>query len=246
MDRGYFALWRKLQDHPFWKEKREFSKAEAWIDILWEVQHNKEPVEVTLGMTRLICNYGESLKSLDTWARRWGWNKSKVRRFFKLLSNMNQVQIKSVQKSTRITVLNYSQYDPRRNDSDTQATRKKTTATPDKNVKNIKKVKITKKTYGEFNNVFLSDDEFKSLNERFNGTLSVKLENLSGYVASTGKKYKSHYHTILNWARKENVNTQIPNPSPSGTCNLCEHLRQCPNKTTKSQACERYKGGVAL
>jgi len=246
MERGYFALWRKLQDHPFWKERREFSKAEAWIDILWEVQHKEGPREVTLGMTCLVCNYGESLKSLDTWSRRWGWNKSKVRRFLLLLQKMNQIQCKSEQKTTRITVLNYNQYDPRRNASETTATRNETTATPDKNVKKEKKEKITKKTYGEFNNVFLSDDEIKSLNERFNGTLSAKLENLSGYVASTGKKYKSHYHTILNWARKETVNAQTPNPSPSGTCNLCEHLRQCLNKTTKSQACERYEGGVAL
>ena len=140
MHRGYFALWRRYQDHPFWKEKREFSKAEAWLDILWEVQHKEEPQEVVLGMTCLVCEYGESLKSLETWSKRWGWNKSRVRRFLQLLKNMNQIRHTSEKKTTRITVLNYSQYDPKRNDSETQVKRKRnaseTTATPDKNVNN--------------------------------------------------------------------------------------------------------------
>lgn len=30
-----------------------------------------------------------------------------------------------------------------------------------------------------------------------------RIERLSSYVASTGKKYKSHYATIRNWARKD-------------------------------------------
>jgi len=145
MHRGYLALWRKLSDHPFWKEKREFSKAEAWIDLLWEVQHKEEPQEVLLGMTCLVCNYGESLKSLETWSKRWGWNKSRVRRFLGLLEKMNQIRHISEKKTTRITVLNYKGYDPKRNASETQVKRQRntseTTATPDKNVKNEKNKK---------------------------------------------------------------------------------------------------------
>ena len=35
-----------------------------------------------------------------------------------------------------------------------------------------------------------------------------RIERLSSYVASTGKKYKSHYATIRNWARKDKENPQ--------------------------------------
>ena len=114
MHRGYFAIWRKFQDHPFWKEKRVYSKAEAWIDLLWEAQHDLEPQEVVLGMTNLFCNYGESLKSLETWSKRWRWNKSRVRRFLKLLENMGQIVTVNETKTTRIIILNYSQYDQKR------------------------------------------------------------------------------------------------------------------------------------
>ena len=123
MKRGYLALYRKIQDHPFYKEARIFSKYEAWIDILMEVQHSTEPKDVIIGMTCHICNYGESLKSVKTWSKRWGWTESKTRRYFILLENMNQIRTKSDGKTTRLSVINYSVYDPKRRDADEMPTR---------------------------------------------------------------------------------------------------------------------------
>lgn len=54
--------------------------------------------------------------------------------------------------------------------------------------------------YGEFKNVKLTDDEYKKLEEK---NLLPYIEKLSSYIASKGKKYKSHYATILTWSRKE-------------------------------------------
>lgn len=68
--------------------------------------------------------------------------------------------------------------------------------------KNSKKENIKRKKYGSFNNVYLSNDEYMKLKERFND-YEDRIENLSSYIASKGDKYKSHYATILNWARKE-------------------------------------------
>lgn len=66
-----------------------------------------------------------------------------------------------------------------------------------------KKSSPAKHQYGEFNNVLLTDDEHDKLKERFPYDLAKRIERLSGYVASTGKKYKSHYATIINWAKKD-------------------------------------------
>lgn len=120
MHRGYFALWRKFQEHQFWKEKRVFSRAEAWIDILWEAQHKEEPVQVILKQKILVCNYGETLKSIRTWARRWGWGEAKTHRFLKLLKTLGQIDTVSETVTTRIKVLNYKEYDPRNSKSETQ------------------------------------------------------------------------------------------------------------------------------
>jgi len=113
MYRGYIALWRKIEDHPFYKEPRVFSKYEAWIDILKEAQHNREPQEVVFGMNVLICHYGECLKSNVTWAKKWGWSEHKVRVFMKLLEKMGQIRRENVVITSRITIINFESYDPR-------------------------------------------------------------------------------------------------------------------------------------
>lgn len=65
-----------------------------------------------------------------------------------------------------------------------------------------KKEKPLKHKYGEYNNVFLTDDELDKLKIKF-PDWENKIDNLSCYIESKGAKYKSHYATILNWARRE-------------------------------------------
>ena len=62
--------------------------------------------------------------------------------------------------------------------------------------------KKVKHKYGEYKNVLLTDEELEKLKEEYPDYLE-RIERLSSYVASTGKKYKSHYATIRNWARNE-------------------------------------------
>lgn len=62
--------------------------------------------------------------------------------------------------------------------------------------------KPTKHKYGEYNNVLLTDEELEKLKDEYIDW-NERIERLSSYVASTGKKYKSHYATIRNWARKD-------------------------------------------
>lgn len=59
-----------------------------------------------------------------------------------------------------------------------------------------------KHKYGEYNNVLLTDEELDKLIAEF-PDYQKRIENLSNYIASTGKKYKSHYATIKNWARRD-------------------------------------------
>ena len=63
--------------------------------------------------------------------------------------------------------------------------------------------------YGEFKNVKLKKEEYDKLEK---SNLLPYIEKLSSYIASKGKKYKSHYATILNWARKDkaNVDDSVP------------------------------------
>lgn len=61
---------------------------------------------------------------------------------------------------------------------------------------------ITRHKYGEYKNVLLSDEDLSKLKAEF-PDWEARIERLSSYIASTGKKYKSHLATIRNWARND-------------------------------------------
>jgi len=65
------------------------------------------------------------------------------------------------------------------------------------------KTETDKDKYLEF--VYLSKEEFQKLKTYFGSDVAVNLRiaSLNDYIGSKGVKYKSHYHTILNWARKD-------------------------------------------
>ncbi len=57
----------------------------------------------------------------------------------------------------------------------------------------------TKSSYGEFNNVFLTRDEYASLMNQFSEA-EIFISKLSAYLASNpAKKYPNHYAVILSW-----------------------------------------------
>ena len=63
--------------------------------------------------------------------------------------------------------------------------------------------KPTRHKYGLYENVLLTDEDFQKLKEEFPHDYTERIERLSEYIASTGKKYKSHLATIRAWARKD-------------------------------------------
>lgn len=66
-----------------------------------------------------------------------------------------------------------------------------------------KSVLDQKHQYGVNNNVLLTDDEYKKLQSEYSRDYQKRIDSLSSYIASSGKPYKSHYFTILNWSRRE-------------------------------------------
>lgn len=63
--------------------------------------------------------------------------------------------------------------------------------------------KSVRHKYGMYENVLLTDVDYKRLVEEFPYDYRDRIERLSEYIASTGKKYKSHLATIRSWARKD-------------------------------------------
>ncbi len=108
MKQGYVKLFRSLRDHWIHENPVHFK---AWFDILSEVNFTEKRTKI--GNRFEICGRGQSLFSLESWARIFGkgWNKTSVRRFFKLLETDEMIVFENLDfRTTRITVVNYDEY----------------------------------------------------------------------------------------------------------------------------------------
>ena len=124
---GYIMLYRSFQDSAFWEERRVFSRAEAWLDILMAARWQEEPKEIQIKNVTLLCHRGEVLYSSKTWAKRWGWSESKVQRFLhslagdrKAKAKRPRIVLKSEGVTTRITISNYALYQSTRSGDEGQ------------------------------------------------------------------------------------------------------------------------------
>ena len=57
--------------------------------------------------------------------------------------------------------------------------------------------------YGEYDNVLLTDEEAEKLKREYPDDWKERVERLSEYMASTGKRYQNHLATLRAWARKD-------------------------------------------
>jgi hypothetical protein len=61
-------------------------------------------------------------------------------------------------------------------------------------------------SYGEFGNVKMTTAEFEKMVQAEGADrANALIEELSSYLASSGKRYKSHYATLLNWGRRKDT-----------------------------------------
>ncbi|QKE74745.1 DnaD domain protein [Arthrobacter citreus] len=105
---GWISLHRKVRDHWLFEEKRSFSKFEAWVDLLMEVNHQDN--KVLLGNELIEVKRGQKVTSMEQLALRWGWSKDKTYKFVKLLESEQMIERKSNTKRTVLTIVNYDIY----------------------------------------------------------------------------------------------------------------------------------------
>lgn len=106
----------------------------------------------------------------------------------------NQNARKTTQKQPKST-----QKQPKNNPKQTSINNKQLT---------ISNNNINKRPYGEFQNVYLTDEEYEKV--KINGWLDL-LEELSAYLDSKGDKYKNHYSALVSWnARRKKESGTIP------------------------------------
>ena len=197
--KGWIKVNRKIQDHWIWSKDKQFDCRSAWLDILLSANHkdNKFP----LGTEIIEVPRGSFITSEIKLMERWGWSKTKVRTFLKLLENDEMIVKKSDRKKTTITIVNYSIYqkvetteEPQENHSETTEEPLRDTNKNEKNDKNDKKddntikdsiVSLTeKKTYTDYqkvvdlyNNICVSYPTLKKLSDARKKAIKARLNS---------------------------------------------------------------------
>ena len=186
---GWIKLDREITSHWIFKDEWKFRN---WIDLLTLVNHSEQKVNIK--GTVLTCKRGETLCSLDTLARRWNCDKSKVRRFLKLLESDSMIELKSEHITTRLTICKYDTYQGERNEDETQVKHKRnaseTQMTPNKNDK-----KENNNTIPEFSEFLAYALEKKPKINQID--LRLKYDSWKESDWSTNRNGK--LHPITNW-----------------------------------------------
>ncbi len=113
------------------------------------------------------------LKLMD----RWGWGKTKLRSFLDLLQNDGMIIKKSDNKKTAITIVNYSEYQPKQTTDKPQANHEQTTSKPradtNNNDNNINKKDIPLKKEPK---IFSKDEKEYRLANYLSNQIAKRLE----------------------------------------------------------------------
>lgn len=201
----WLKINRSILNHWVYEDAETFK---AWIAILAKVNYAESKVKI--GGSILKCKRGESLFSLDTWAKifGYGWNKSKVRRFFKLLESDKMIVTKNEFKTTRLTVCKYDSYQGSRNASETGLKRERnaseTHLTPREEGEEGKgREEREENTYRSFAHLVLSVEEKDRIIA--DGYTIDKLDSILDSIENykSNSKYTSLNLTARQWLTRE-------------------------------------------
>ena len=105
---GWISLYRKIQDHWLWQQKRKFSQFEAWLSLLFKANYKNRQIMINGKLVKLSS--GEFITSEVKLAKEWGWSRNTVRTFLKTLERHKMIHKYCTTKYTRLTIVNWTSY----------------------------------------------------------------------------------------------------------------------------------------
>lgn len=146
---GWIKLDRGIQKHWLWEDK-PFTRATAWIDLLLTANHEDRKTLID-GHLELVKR-GSLITSQTKLMVRWGWSKSKLRRFLDVLQSEQMIELKTDNKKTTINIVNYSDFQIRETAEKPQKNRRRTSESPQKDFKKTSEglQKDTNKNYKNY------------------------------------------------------------------------------------------------
>ncbi|MEI7474714.1 MAG: hypothetical protein WCK67_08030 [bacterium] len=199
---GWIKLHRQIIEWDWYKDPNTFK---LFLHLLLMANHN------TNKWRGVTIEKGQVLTGRIILSQQTGLSEQEIRTSLKRLKSTNELTIKTTAQYSIITLNNWHKYQDINQQSNQQltsnqpASNQQLTTNKNERIKELNNNNLTNvKLYGEFKNIFLSNDEILKLREIYQDRFSEAIEILSSYVASKGKKYKSHYAVLgkHNWVYK--------------------------------------------
>lgn len=101
---GFIPVSRKLFDNFLWKEKRKFSRAEAWLDLIQLARFEANSTKEVINGQVVEYGLGERPLSLRLLADRWKWSKNRVDKFLNLLVSERMITKRTALGTAKRTI----------------------------------------------------------------------------------------------------------------------------------------------
>lgn len=204
---GYIKLYRKMMK---WGWYTDTNAKCVFLHLLFLAQYE------ACFYRGVKLDVGQAVTSIREISTQTGISVQSVRTALEHLKSTQEITQSPHGKFSVFTVKNYSVYQGDNTTANNQVTQNQHSANTDpyikksrsQEIKNIKEknisIEILKKKFGEFENVVLTGEEHEKLVDSL-GDIGAKeyIERLSSYLAQSGRRYRSHYATLLNWWRKD-------------------------------------------
>lgn len=109
MSKGFIPIRRTLFDHFLFKEKRIFSRFEAWLDLIQLASFKNENSDFIAG--KLVTkDRGEIVASLRYLSTRWNWSMHKVSDYLELLRSQDMAIVGKENGISKIVLVNFEKH----------------------------------------------------------------------------------------------------------------------------------------
>jgi hypothetical protein len=145
---GWVKLHRKLTENPLWTCEK-FTRGQAWVDLILLTNY-KDSFFYKRGV-KINVKAGQCAWSELALSARWGWSRSKIRKFLNDLEKEHQIIQQKNNVTQIVTIVNYNEYQEKKTANDTPKEQQKDTS---KEVKEVKEdIKLHSENFLNFQQV---------------------------------------------------------------------------------------------
>lgn len=108
--RGWFKLYRQIQEHWTWKKGKSFSEGQALVDIFIRTNWMDSTMLNPKVAEAIKVKKGEAIVSVRGLAAAWRWSRNRTQTFLLRLQIEGTIEATNEATHTRLKVLNWKRY----------------------------------------------------------------------------------------------------------------------------------------